>query len=189
MLDLNSWSHRKSADQNSNPPLSFCFVCWLLGPHAHSVPLPPPHLSRQGSAPCYHTFIIPYLEWCLGSRVRTPLRCLVGGKVPVGHPNRGHHRAHNILFDTFALMPASHLLIAAPACAPSCCSTDEYIVLTCRAPAPPGLAQGRARPPCSGPCFVWQRRLIWGFVWFCDSLLPRSPRSCPPVPLSRTSFR
>ena len=101
LLDLNSWSHRKSADQNSNPPLSFSLLAAssLLGPHAHSVPLPPPpHLSRQGSAPCYHTFIIPYLEWCLGSRVRTPLRCLVGGKGPVGHPNRGHHRAHDNLF-------------------------------------------------------------------------------------------
>ena len=85
LLDLNSWSHRKSADQNSNPPLSFCFVCWLLGPHAHSVPTHPPPTSA-GSAPCYHTFMMSYLEWCLGSRVRTPLRCLVGGKGPVGHP-------------------------------------------------------------------------------------------------------
>jgi hypothetical protein len=109
--------------QKRRPKFKSTFVLFLVGcfkPARSPRPLrpTPPPLCRQGSAPCYHTFIIPYLEWCLGSRVRTPLRCLVGGKGPVGHPNHGHHRAHNILFDTFAPMPASHLLIAAPVCAP-----------------------------------------------------------------------
>ena len=68
LLDLNSWSHRKSADQNSNPPLSFCFVCWLLGPHAHSVPLPPPTSTRLSALlPYVYNALLRVVSWIPGT--------------------------------------------------------------------------------------------------------------------------
>ena len=99
----------------------------------------------------------------------------------VGHTNRGHHRAHNNPFDTFAPMPDSHLLIAAPACAPCSCCADKYIVLTC-----PGRGASWARSRSGTAALQWPLLCSATQADFCFAP-PHPPRlpalaSCPPCP-------
>jgi hypothetical protein len=87
-------------------------------------------------------------------------------------------------FDTFALMPASHLLIAAPVCAPSCCSTDEYIVLTSPDPGASWACSRSGTAALQWPLLCLATQADLGFCLVLRLPTPTQPSllsPCPPV--------
>ena len=94
-------------------------------------------------------------------------------------------------FDTFAPMPASHLLIAAPACAPSCCSTDEYIVLTSPDPGASWACSRSGTAALQWPLLCLATQPDFGFCFVLRLPTPTPPQPSLPVPpvQIRTYFR
>jgi hypothetical protein len=71
LLHLNSWSHRKSADQNSNPPLSFFVGCFKLGQPtttpSHSPPPPPQPPRLSALLPYVYNTLLRVVSWIPGT--------------------------------------------------------------------------------------------------------------------------